>query len=111
LRGEEMIGTSARLLVVGLLLLVPSLALWSLWIAIFNQYTTHEQRLAAFYTFVPPFLRDRFALGGVQLLSSVISTICFGAAVSKSSGVRRDIAVIGLVASALLVLMNLWQLM
>jgi hypothetical protein len=111
MRGEKMIGTSARLRVLGFLLLLPSLALWSLWIAAFNLYSTHEQRVAAFLAFVPPFLRDRNALGGVELLTSVASTICFGVSVSKSSGIWRDITIIGLVAAALLVLLNLWQLM
>ena len=95
MRGEKMIGTSARLRVLGFLLLVPSLALWSLWISIFNLYPTHEQRLAAYYPFVPPFLRDRIALGGVELLTSVASTICFGVSISKSSGRWRVSLLLG----------------
>lgn len=102
---------TALLPTVGVLLLLPSVALWSLWIAVFNQYPTHEQRVAAFLSYLPEFLRDRIAYSGVELLTSLGSLVCFAVSLRDSAGIWRLIAIVGVLFAAIALFMNLWQLM
>ena len=113
--------SKASLSFLGLILIIPSLFSWGIWIKVVNANPdkTQADKVAIYLTHFPSFVQSlnqisliTTAFGMVGLVLSIISTIKSGNILLRRDRlIFKSIAVFSIIICAVMTLLNLFQLM
>lgn len=96
--------------VVGPVLLLPTIVLWSLWIKAFGDGATPAERIQIYLSHFPGGTTVRI-LTLIPLTSSVAAVIVASLFLAKATSAQRAVNIIVVVLGALFTLLNIFQLL
>ena len=99
------------LFLLGILFSVVPLAIWGLWIYVFNLSDNHTDRVAIYESYFPAFLHGRYPIALLIVAFCVLSIILSSISLKLSGTICKTLNIFILILCGFLLLLTLWGLL